>query len=684
MATFTWNAEDGCLTIHDPLFNGDAIFAEYPPYRQPAANAATTLLPIPSFSIEGARGHSKLINGEYRQVDGEWPGRLVFVNSVDMYLWPFAGRWRIGRRKNVGTLTCRLYTQCSASGYPDDLPATRGEQGWMENDGGLDGGSFVQSSAVHLVLSSAGKTARRARRAAAAELEAPLGAACAAADSRLAATLAEAVAHVVRSEKSGDSGCSSSGGGATPTKLFFLGDSLTAGYDATVSDKSKWATHRYPAVVQQLLGLELGGVIGASGQTAAGLWDKRVEGGNDVNNVPYPGLEPEIATQMAGAHGGDVACFIQLGTNDIASIILYFDANMDETIASTVRAIRQLHELCHAAGAKTIAMPIPPNKSLLVSEEFACAAELAGSTSGPLFDQYVAQLREYREAHRQINAQLEEWAASQPSDRVLWLNVWSTARGQVLGDYVTASVREVPLWSDTLHFSAAGYKELGELVTAAAGLRDFLGLPPTIAAPPFLPRPSDGASASASAALPRASVIARLEVGVSADGEDMQAVWGSACNLTLRRILAETEGLQLGRVSVAGIISRPRDVAGLAASLTPTCGVTALDLHECRVGLFGLRALLAAAARCESLETVDLFHVGPSFDGMHSEGGSIGCGCTAEPASSSPDCVLLLELCEILVLRGGSGVSNEALLDDCSGGGALYRAKRELAARCGM
>ena len=409
MANFTWNAEEGCLTIHDPLFNRDTISAEYPPYRQPAANAATTLLPIPSFSIEGARGHSKLINGEYRQVDGEWPGRLVFVNSVDMYLWPFAGRWRIGRHKNVGTLTCRLYTQCSASGYPDDLPATRGEQGWMENDGGLDGGSFVQSSAVHLVLSSAGKTARRARRAAAAELEAPLGAACAAADSRLAATLAEAVAHVVRSEESG--------GGATP---------------------------------------------------------------------------------------------------------------------------------------------------------------------------------------------------------------------------------------------------------------------------PLLPRPSDGASASASAALPRASVIARLEVGVNADGEEMQAVWGSACNLTLRRILAETEGLQLGRVSVAGIISRPRDVAGLAASLTPTCGVTALDLGGCRVGLFGLRALLAAAARCESLETVDLFHVGPSFDGMHSEGGSLGCWCTAEPASSSPDCVLLLELCEILVLRGGSGVSNEALLDDCSGGGALYRAKRELAARCGM
>jgi lysophospholipase L1-like esterase len=257
------------------------------------------------------------------------------------------------------------------------------------------------------------------------------------------------------------------GSGTECVKLLCFGDSLTAGCDIGL-DKESWPAHRYPEVCQKLLqqgpptaeeaGVQTAfemEVIGASGAKAQELWDKRQGGGTDVNGVPYKGLRQALAAGQLDA------VFIQLGTNDLADVIEITDtAKNEEIIKSTVTAVQQLHELCHAEGVKTIAMPIPPQR-------YSTSVKLHAE------ERHREQLDRFRAAHRKINNQLQQWAAARPG-LVLWLDVWATARGRELGDYDIASTQAVPLWSDFLHLSAAGYQVLGTLVAEAPGLRAFL------------------------------------------------------------------------------------------------------------------------------------------------------------------------------------------------------------------
>jgi len=160
----------------------DELNAAAPEHRAPEKRSAI----IPTLRLEGATGHAALINGEYAE-DTDWLPQLVLTNG-SMFMWANAGRWCVGRRKNVGSVGCRAFVQSEpASGRPEDIP--RGTM-WMVNDG-VNTGEFAAAECIRLMLTpSARARAQRAGRSATVRL----GAYSTSADERMAAQLVAAAA----------------------------------------------------------------------------------------------------------------------------------------------------------------------------------------------------------------------------------------------------------------------------------------------------------------------------------------------------------------------------------------------------------------------------------------------------------------------------------------------------------
>ena len=140
--------------------------------------------------------------------------------------------------------------------------------------------------------------------------------------------------------------------------------------------------------------------------------------------------------------------------------------------------------------------------------------------------------------------------------------------------------------------------------------------------------------------------------------------WGPTCNQTIRDMGGLIEPFTETCHFWHSII-RQEDFVDLMELITPSSTFTKLSFTQCTVGLSGLRALIEAVKRCESITEVCLFNVGPRKEGK--EGWeSLGC----HTAQENDDCVLLRELFHVLWKRGG-GIENEAFMDDCSGGATL-------------
>lgn len=141
----------------------------------------------PTLRLEGAMGHAALINGEYAE-DTSFSSQLVLTNG-SMFMWADAGRWCVGRRKNVGTTSCRAFVQSEpASGRPEDIQSGAT---WMINDG-ISTSEFAAANSIRLLLTTSGRArAQRGGRSAAVRL----GAYSTAADERMATKLAQAARH---------------------------------------------------------------------------------------------------------------------------------------------------------------------------------------------------------------------------------------------------------------------------------------------------------------------------------------------------------------------------------------------------------------------------------------------------------------------------------------------------------
>jgi len=135
-------------------------------------------------------------------------------------------------------------------------------------------------------------------------------------------------------------------------RLLCYGDSLTAGYTVVspyTHEYEPWAPHLATA-----LGVSVEHV-GMSGWTTRQMLDHQHSSvGTDVCGEKHPGLAKLC-------HGGRFSTVILMaGTNDLGE-------RSAEEIFDNLKA---LHEICHAAGAKTVALSIPQSKAAIIGPTF--------------------------------------------------------------------------------------------------------------------------------------------------------------------------------------------------------------------------------------------------------------------------------------------------------------------------
>ena len=198
------------------------------------------------------------------------------------------------------------------------------------------------------------------------------------------------------------------GGGEGP-RLLCYGDSLTAGYTMLTPytrEYEPWAPH-----LAKALGLQVD-AVGLSGWTTQQMLDHQHSSAcTDICGEPRPGL----ATLLGGGHRFSTV-IIMAGTNDLG-------VAAPERIFANLKA---LHEVCHTAGARTVALSVPQSK--------------AAVGGGPAF---------VNERRERVNALLAEFAKGHPRCTHVAIDVevpWAA---------------DSPLWEpDGLHFSKEGYAEL--------------------------------------------------------------------------------------------------------------------------------------------------------------------------------------------------------------------------------
>eukprot|EP00565_Helicotheca_tamesis_P008380 CAMPEP_0185741632 /NCGR_PEP_ID=MMETSP1171-20130828/39062_1 /TAXON_ID=374046 /ORGANISM="Helicotheca tamensis, Strain CCMP826" /LENGTH=231 /DNA_ID=CAMNT_0028413613 /DNA_START=154 /DNA_END=849 /DNA_ORIENTATION=+ len=211
----------------------------------------------------------------------------------------------------------------------------------------------------------------------------------------------------------------------TKPRVLCYGDSLTAGFITVSPYTQKYAP--WAPVLEETLGVQCD-AIGASGWTTKQMVDMSATGGKDACLVKRPGLQRALQEKKY------TVVIIMGGTNDLGQ------SEADDIVAN----LRTLHEQCHAAGCKTVAVTIPQGR------------HFGPWTAGTPFS--FANERRVK-----VNSALELFAKENTKGQCLFV---------AMDEEVKWSKNSVDFEPDGLHMSAEGYAKFGALL--APKVRDFI------------------------------------------------------------------------------------------------------------------------------------------------------------------------------------------------------------------
>jgi lysophospholipase L1-like esterase len=223
------------------------------------------------------------------------------------------------------------------------------------------------------------------------------------------------------------------------TRVLAYGDSLTAGFWRGGS-----RFHPYSTRLSALLGGCIVDHIGLSGWTAQQMRESLGAGQPGTDSVRRTWVPLDAALSAAAAEGAPYTHVVVLtGTNDLGRVA---QLRSGRTPAHVVTDVRALHEAAHAAGVPTtVAISVP---------------QPAFEGGRPAF----------AAARAEINAGVRAYAAAADGSHAVLLADADVALPNL---NATEEVRQHRWEPDGLHFTPAGYDELGALVATtltAAGV----------------------------------------------------------------------------------------------------------------------------------------------------------------------------------------------------------------------
>ena len=211
------------------------------------------------------------------------------------------------------------------------------------------------------------------------------------------------------------------------THILCYGDSLTAGYTLELgSSRSNYIQfHPWAPVLSEQLGLACFHV-GMSGWTVQQMLqhkDETLPSETDVCGLAQPGLGHLLNAEQKVSH-----VVLMAGTNDLPS---------SSTALQISSNLKQLHELCHTAGCKTVAVTIPQSWAEQADKSWAAKRS-------------------------EVNSQLRDYAESLP-ERCLFVAM----------DLEVPYRADSENWeADGLHMSREGYRRFGTIL--ATKIREFV------------------------------------------------------------------------------------------------------------------------------------------------------------------------------------------------------------------
>jgi lysophospholipase L1-like esterase len=216
------------------------------------------------------------------------------------------------------------------------------------------------------------------------------------------------------------------------TRVLAYGDSLTAGFWRGGS-----RFHPYSTRLSALLGGCVVDHIGLSGWTAQEMRQSLGTGQPGSDGVRRAWVPLDAALSAAAAEGAPYSHVVVLaGTNDLGRVA---QGHAGRTPADVVADVRALHEAAHAAGVPvTVAVSVP---------------QPAFEGGRPPFVAVRAE----------INAGIRAYAAAADGSHAVLL---ADADAALPNLNATEEVRQRRWEPDGLHFTPAGYNELGALVAA--------------------------------------------------------------------------------------------------------------------------------------------------------------------------------------------------------------------------
>eukprot|EP01048_Picozoa_sp_COSAG05_P001892 COSAG05_NODE_69_length_22151_cov_124.775258_10_plen_1307_part_00 len=268
----------------------------------------------------------------------------------------------------------------------------------------------------------------------------------------------------------GSRGSSSGGDGEADEcevlSVLCYGDSLTAGYHSYGTGFEPYARtlgcDSDSTNTQPRYQLMVCNPVGACGATAKELADNAEKSDNDdIYGRKYDGIALALQKGPAWADSRSYDyCVIMAGTNDLDHLLVSAATEPNNAgagaVSTVVEHVMLLHQRCHAVGVRTIALPIPPNRSI--------AANMA-----------------YAEQWRQVNLFLRDRASTNPMitfiDMVSELPFFAAAAAAAAADKsaVTCNTgggggesntdQQQQWWEDDgLHLSPLGSAEFGRVL----------------------------------------------------------------------------------------------------------------------------------------------------------------------------------------------------------------------------
>ena len=218
-----------------------------------------------------------------------------------------------------------------------------------------------------------------------------------------------------------------------------FGDSLTAGYAKGGNEFHPYAT----SLQTKLSDLGVRCTCIANGGNGARVADfvspNHLDNPTnvDVCGREYSGLRHSLMTHRPRV------VIIMAGTNDLAMEIESPDVLAD----SILRSLAALHQMCHDAGASTIACSVPPNAALTTKSE----ASVKSSS-----------LEVYVKTWKALNNKIRSFCAEKKEEKEFLLS--ASLRYFDVSEHVPYFPGSAYWGWDCLHMSANGYDRFGEMI----------------------------------------------------------------------------------------------------------------------------------------------------------------------------------------------------------------------------